>query len=261
MTAVQSSSRTSRCPPELTRPLSEEVHLWLVSLDRPSAELSSFERKLSEDERTRANAYRFELHRKRFIVARAALRAILGRYLGLEPEQVCLGQARHGKPRVTNPVAATVGVCFNVAHSQELMLFAISRHREVGVDLEFLHPVPETPRIVERFLSAREQAMFNKLPAAQRQEAFFNCWTRKEALLKARGHGLIGQSLDQVEVTLVPGEPTEILSIDGNRCEANHWKLHPLNLVPDCSATLAARGTGWRVCSWAWPPLQSLATW
>ena len=138
-----------------------------------------------------------------------------------------------------------------MSHSQGLALYAITREREIGVDIEHVRPVPEAEQIADRFFSARESAVFRALPPSQKPKAFFNCWTRKEAYIKAIGDGL-AWPLDQIEVSLALGEPARLLSIAGDPISAKRWELQ--ELTPACSyvAALAVEGHNWRISCWQW---------
>lgn len=191
-TSLQSAHRASssgpRRPPDSGRsPASDAIHVWRASLaldDRGYARLYDT---LSVDERDRASSFLFDRDRRRFVAARGALREILGRYLGTAPHRLRFRLGPLGKPAIAGDLPH-----FSVSHSGELALFAISRSTEVGVDLERVRPVVHLERIVERFFSARERQAFSGCPADRREHVFFECWTRKEAWLKARGEGLAG---------------------------------------------------------------------
>jgi 4'-phosphopantetheinyl transferase len=177
---------------------STDIHVWRVAPDQPERIVQQLHLALSTDEQARASRFHFERDRTRFVVGHGALRVILGRYLGLEPDQVRFEYGPHGKPLLAPP--GSNGLCFNASHSQGLGLCAVAQQREIGVDLEHMHPVADAEQIAERFFSAQENAALRALPANQRQEAFFNCWTRKEAFIKAVGDGL-SHLLNQLGVT------------------------------------------------------------
>jgi 4'-phosphopantetheinyl transferase len=140
---------------------------------------------------------------------------------------------------------------FNLAHSHELALYAITRGREVGIDLERIRSNLVDEQIAERFFSPREVVVLRGLPTHRQREAFFNCWTRKEAYVKAKGQGL-SIPLDQFDVSLAPGEPAALLSTQWHPQEASRWSLQKLN--PGCGyvAALAVEGHDWQVKCWQW---------
>jgi 4'-phosphopantetheinyl transferase len=147
---------------------------------------------LAEDESQRARRFHFEQDRRRFVVGRGQLRSILSAYIGCTPSSVKFTYGSKGKP-------ALPGLQFNVSHSHELALCAISAKREVGVDLEYLRPMPEAVQLAKRFFSRAEHDLIQALPAEEQASVFFRLWTGKEAYLKATGQGL-SHPLDQVEI-------------------------------------------------------------
>ena len=120
------------------------------------------------------------------------------------------------------------------------------------IDLEYIRSVPDAEEIAARFFSCQENAVFRALPPEQKQAAFFNCWTRKEAYIKAIGDGL-AFSLDQFDVSLSPGEPARLLGIKGSSAAAAHWSLQELTPAPGYVAALAVEGHGWSLICWQWP--------
>jgi 4'-phosphopantetheinyl transferase len=225
-----------------------EVHVWRVPLAQPAWHVEQLAGMLAEDERQRAGRFRFEQHRQRFVVGRGALRTILGCYLDIEPEQVCFGYAARGKPHL-QPEPEAGALYFNLAHSHELALCALSRDGPIGIDLEYALPLPDADQVAARFFSAAEQSAYRDLPPEQRQEAFYLCWTRKEAYIKATGEGL-ARSLSDFDVSLTPGEPARLLRVAGDPLEAARWSLATLWPAPSYVAALAVPGHGWRLTCW-----------
>jgi 4'-phosphopantetheinyl transferase len=238
-------------PPEILRLKSDEVHVWYVALDLTVSRVQSLWHFLSADEQKRAERFRFQKDQNRYIVARGLLRTILGRYLTRAPSQLQFCYTSYGKPALVGE-SGKYALRFNVSHSLDLALYAITRGRELGVDLERLRPDLIDQRIAERFFSPREVATLRTLPANMRQEAFFACWTRKEAYLKARGEGLTLR-LDQFDVSLVPGEPAALLGTNGDPQEALRWSLQELFPRSGYVAALAVEGHDWRLTCWQWP--------
>jgi 4'-phosphopantetheinyl transferase len=241
-------------PPDLALP-SEEVHVWQASLNQPPERVRELGQTLSHDEMMRAERFRFERDRRRFIVGRGVLRAILFRYLGIEPEFVQFRYGSRGKPYLAEKVSSC-GLRFSLAHSHELALYAFTRDREVGVDLEYVRPMPDAAQIAARFFSAREHAVFCALPKGQKLEAFYSCWTRKEAYLKATGEGL-ARPLDQFDVSLVPGDPAGLLRVQGDSQEIARWSLQALAPGTGYVAAIAVEGHGWCLACWQWPGKQA----
>ncbi|HEX2204046.1 MAG TPA: 4'-phosphopantetheinyl transferase superfamily protein [Longimicrobium sp.] len=228
-------------PPGVALP-EGEVHVWRASLSLPPAELRRLHAFLDDDERSRAARYRFDVHRDRFVAGRGLQRELLGRYLGVAPAAIRYRAASHGKPELDGPAAGSLR--FNVSNAEDGLLLAVVRGREIGVDLEPLRPMPDGEAIAERFFSAPENEVFRAIAAGLRDRAFFTCWTRKEAFIKAVGEGL-SMPLDRFDVTLVPGEPARLLRTRGDPAEAERWTLRELDPGPGWLAALCVEGAGW----------------
>ncbi len=211
------------------------VDLWWEKIDSQRGRISQFWNTLPEDERKRAERFRFGRHRERFIVQRGRLREILSGYWDVLPEAIPFGKGPGGKPAVTGPNAM---IRFNLSHSGGYALFAIAYGREVGVDVEVVRPKPRAARLVERFFSASEKAAFRKLEPSEEEAAFFAGWTRKEAFVKAVGKGL-RFPLDRFDVSLEPGEQDALLRVAGAPEEAKNWSLRDIDLGAGFRAALA----------------------
>ena len=182
----------------------DEMHVWSASLDVGGPRVQGLRRILTQDEVERAERFFFAEDRDRFIVARGLLRVILGRYLDAPPEQLQFCYGPRGKPALATRFGEDE-IDFNLSHSHDLALFAITRNRRVGVDLECIRPIPKAGQLVGRFFSMQERAVFRALSPDKQLEAFFRCWTRKEAYIKANGQGF-GLALDGFDVSMAPGE-------------------------------------------------------
>jgi len=156
------------------------VHLWLVDLDRPEPPLTW----LSDDERLRAAAFRFETPRHRFVAGRGALRRIIGRYLGEPPEALCFSYGAQGKPDLGDRIQ------FNLAHSGAQMLLAVAATERLGVDLEAIRPVPNLAVIAATYLPVEEVERLRERSGTERVATFLRAWTRMEALAKLDGAGV-----------------------------------------------------------------------
>jgi 4'-phosphopantetheinyl transferase len=189
---------------------------------------------LSSDEIDRAARFRLEHARRLYIATRLALRFLLARYLGEAPHAIRFRYGSKGKPEL----AAPAGIHFNVSHSGGLALLAFSWDGEIGVDVEQIHPLEDMLDIAARFFSAEEAADLMSLPASERVDAFFRCWTRKEAYVKAVGDGLF-MPLDSFRVTLRRGEPAEFIHFRNNTAAARRWTLMNLDLGTGYIAALA----------------------
>lgn len=235
----------ARAPKRL--PAFKEVHLWSVDL-RPSPErVAKYRRLLSPDELGRAERFHFERHRRRFVVRRGALRRLLGAYLDREPRSLTFGEGEKGKPFVDEGgVPAEGALHFNLTDSKDLALYAFTCGAELGIDVEILRPMPDGQNIAEHFFSLEEQEALRAVPAPSKDLAFFNCWTRKEAYIKAIGEGL-SEPLDRFSVTLRPEDPARFVHLGGDPRRAAYWSLY--HLVPESGAVgaLAFEGEGWSV--------------
>ena len=248
---AQAHDRSWLYPPtDLALP-GDEVHVWRASLDLPAPRAQSLQRTLAADELSRVERLNFPRDRQRFIVARGTLRVILSRYLDVDPRQLRFRYVDYGKPSLI-PFPGQEALHFNLSHSDGLALYAVARDRQIGIDLERVCPVAEAEQIAERFFSAQEKTVFRSLPADLKREAFFTCWTRKEAYIKARGAGM-SLPLDQFDVSLIPGEPAVLLSTRGDPREALRWSLRELTPGPGYVAALAVEGHGWHLVRWQLP--------
>jgi 4'-phosphopantetheinyl transferase len=238
-------------PPEFTLP-ENEVHVWRVPLVAPASEIERLRKVLADDERQRADRFRFPKDRHHFIISHGALRILLGRYLDMPPEQIRFDYNKYGKPSL----ARTIGddsLKFNLSHSGKLALYAFVRQREVGIDVEWMHRrIDQAEQIAERYFSAAENDVLRALPERLKREAFFNCWTRKEAYIKARGRGL-SLPLDQFDVSLRPGEPAKLFATRDDPQQALRWTMQAINPGEDYIAALLVEGDGWQVKYWQFP--------
>jgi 4'-phosphopantetheinyl transferase len=221
---------------------SDDVHVWFASLEQPEDCAARLAETLSPDERLRAARFRLERDRCHFRVARGLLRTILGGYLAVKPERIEFHYGPHGKPSLAR-LFGRPDVRFNLSHADGRVLYAMTLDREVGVDLERLRMLGDDAGIADRFFSPREKAAFRALTGGQRTQGFFNCWTRKEAYLKATGGGL-SYPLDQVHVSLAPGEPARFLEIDGDPHGASRWWIQALEPEPGYVGALVVETRG-----------------
>lgn len=217
-----------------------EIQVWLAHLNAPKARLAALAATLSADEQERAARFRFPEHRDRFIVARGGLRELLSAYLGEPAAALRFQHGARGKPVLAD---ATAGLHFNLSHSGDRALYAIAR-RAVGVDLEVVERRVDITAVAERVCTAREWTAFQALSAERLQEAFFTCWTRKEAVAKAMGAGL-ASGLNTLDVCFRDAAPPEERSILRDAA-GREWSV--LNLPMECgwAGALAAAGTDWR---------------
>jgi len=203
-----------------------EAQVWRASLDADGPAREALARALSDDERARADRFRFARDRHRFVAGRGILRVILARYLASSPPRIRLRYGPWGKPMLA-PEPGAPDLRFNVSHADGLVLVAIARGREIGVDVERIAPERATAAMIARCLTHREGAALRRLPPEKQPAAFFRCWTRKEAVLKGRGEGL---TLLPRSVEVSPDEdgPPAVVAIAGDAAEASRWSLRDL---------------------------------
>jgi 4'-phosphopantetheinyl transferase len=202
----------------------DEVHCWCVRLDVSAGTWAALSATLSHDERIRSARMRSPQLQRRFIVAHAALRELLGCYLGAHPSQLRFVHNEFGKPALSGQFGGRI--TFNLSHSADLALIGIAAEAEIGVDLEHIRDEPEFSEIAEWFFAASEVEELNRLPSELRTRAFLSFWTRKEAYAKARGEGL--------------GATNEIAQPPG-------WSLYSLQPAPRYVGALVVEGSDWRV--------------
>lgn len=213
-----------------------QVDLWWEDIDSQIDRIPEFRGILSKEEKKRADRFRFELNRNRFMVQHGRLREILGGYLNMPPESLLFARGSDGKPYVSHQ--GDPKIRFNLSHSHGYALLAAAWGREVGVDVEAVQPRPNAAKLVERFFSSAEKAAFRKLPSDEKDAAFYAGWTRKEAWVKAIGKGL-GFPLDRFDVSLKPGDQNALLHVEGDLEATRRWSLMDIDLGPDFHAALA----------------------
>ncbi len=185
---------------------------------------------LSEAERQRANRFAFDRDRRRFIVARAELRRLLSERLGVHATSVEFDYGAYGKPRLGHHYVES-NLRFNLSHSNELVIYAFSHGREIGIDVERVRLIHDAYALAERFFSQRENDAYRALEPRDKLLGFFNCWTRKEAFVKALGKGLC-HPLNCFDVSLAPGKPARLLRLEGASGEASGWDMQSFHPAP-----------------------------
>ncbi len=222
--------------PELS---TSSIHIWQFPLTIPDGSLNNFAALLSEDERARAARFRFEKDARRFTVARATIRSILGSYVRTPGRDLRFDYSNYGKPALTD---ATTDIRFSVSHSGELAMLAVTRSCEVGVDLEAIRDNVEIDKLAERYFSEYEHAFLRKISLDRRLRAFFRCWTSKEAFLKAQGFGL-SRSLESFDVEVNPKLRARLLATRPNTDEAETWSLYDIPTEENYAAAVAWEGS------------------
>ena len=206
--------------------LPRQVHVWRVPLEVADDTLEQYTSWLSADELSRANRFHATHHTRAFIVARGTLRTLLGGYLGLHPRLVQFHYTELQKPYILHLLGASE-LCFNLSHSDQLALVALSRDCRVGVDVEKIRPIENLERIAEQFFSAEEAESLRQQPPLERSLAFLRCWTRKEAYIKAIGSGL-SHPLSQFTVSLAPHHPPQLIRSELYPTAPQRWQLFHL---------------------------------
>lgn len=216
----------------------DQVDLWRA----PIPALPDLPGVLSPDELARASRFHFKKDRAHFIAARGWLRTLLAQYLGASPASLRFDYGARGKPSLSDGCELR----FNLSHSRDLALLAVTTGREVGVDIEYMKESTAGPEIAERFFSAAEIAELRGLPGRQQRAAFFAGWTRKEAYIKATGAGLFGE-LDRFTVSLTADESRVSLRVHGDDRESARWTLLSLQPGEGYAGALAVEGGDWQL--------------
>jgi len=232
------------------------VEVVLVRLDAELSAVGELTQCLSDGERLRASRFVFERDRRRFIVGRARLRHLLASRLGVQPDAVELAYGPRGKPRLSRSFA-DADLCFNVSHTEDLAVYAFSSGREIGVDVEAVREMRDADEIAARFFSRRENEAYRALDLRDKPLGFFNCWTRKEAFIKALGDGLY-HPLNRFDVSLAPNEPAKILRIENTSGDACGWALHDFSPGPGLIGAVVIRKSADELASMAYPERAAL---
>jgi 4'-phosphopantetheinyl transferase len=232
--------------PAAPRAAADEVHVWRIALDPSAAEVAASATLLSPDERERAARFRFDADRRRYTVARAALRRLLGRYLERPPAGLHFDYGAYGKPFL--PDAGRLR--FNLSHSGELALLGVALGRELGVDVERESDRHADAGVARRFFAPEELAALEPLAADAWRRGFFACWTRKEAYVKALGAGF-QVPLDAFAVTIAPDAPARLVAARHDPAELRRWTLASLEPAEGYAGAVAVEGSGWRLERWS----------
>jgi 4'-phosphopantetheinyl transferase len=196
------------------------VHVWRIPLMAPAATLAGYQTLLAPDERARAARFHFDIHRHRFAIARARMRMLLSSYSGCTPAQLVFSYTSHGKPYISHP-----SLRFNLSHADDIAILGVTRNRAIGVDIEHIRADFATDEIANRHFSKTEVRTLRALAAEERCSAFFRCWTRKEAYIKALGEGL-SMPLGSFDVCLDDDQKDQLwLSHHEDPNEQARWQL------------------------------------
>lgn len=221
-------------PPRLAE---EDVQVWIIDLDAVGETLSAMSETLSPDENQRAARFKNDMDRIRYAASHWALRHILAGYFGTVPRDLQFYQEEFGKPQL-HPSSNPLELSFNLAHSYSMAMVGVARGRRIGVDLEQRRNTAIQPGVAERFCSARELDALHAAGAAGRPEVFFNCWTRKEAYLKAVGCGLVDE-VSSIEIAIGPQDVPRLLRGLGSPFEPEEtWQMYSLQPRPGYTAAV-----------------------
>ena len=234
-------------PPDDVYLKSNQTDVWRVTLNPMPDSIQQAVFTLSADETGRAARFRFNEDRHRFTVSHIALRDVLARYLLCEPKQIDFTVGEYGKP----VVVSKLNLDFNLSHSGDYALIAVTRGRKVGVDVEHFRDELEIEKIARRFFSEKENVELMGLPAGQQCAGFFNCWTRKEAYIKAHGLGL-SLPLDSFDVSLIPNQPAILRATRPNPREASRWTLLSLDIDSQHAGAVAVERLDLEFRFWDW---------
>jgi 4'-phosphopantetheinyl transferase len=234
-------------PPDKLILSDEEAHIWRADLEIDECFQSSFLKLLSSDEKNRAQKFRFAKNSQNFIAARGILRSLIGKYLEINPAEVSFQYSKFGKPGI----AHNNSLQFNISHSQNVALFAFTKRFTIGVDVEFVNPNIEAKDIATNFFSKNEILNLLALPEEQQSLGFFNCWTRKEAFIKAVGEGL-SFPLDKFEVSLEPDKPAKLLATHWEPEAVSKWSMYSMSPGANFVGSLVIEGLAQQVKFWNW---------
>lgn len=235
-------------PPAEFKISGNEVHVWRASLDQNEATMAGLWELLTPDERQRAQRYCFKKGQQQFVVARGVLRQIISLYTKLSPAALKLTSNSYGRPALSADSNPTE-IEFNLSHSGNMVLYAFSRGRAVGIDIEMVKKEVATLSIAENFFSPDEVTALKAVPEDMHAVAFFNCWTRKEAYIKALGEGL-SHPLQNFSVSLAPHEEAALLSVMGDPSEAARWKIYALEPGAGYVASVIAENPPFSLREW-----------
>lgn len=226
----------------------DEVHVWLASYKKFHAQLSELRDLLNVDEAKKAARFYFEKDRERFIVTHGLLRKLLAGYTNISSAQLDFQYNAYGKPALASSFQKEP-LHFNLSHTQDLIVYAFTYTRNVGIDIEYIRADIEYEQLARHYFSSFEQAELQRLPLSLHQQAFFNCWTQKEAYIKARGLGL-SLALDSFDVTVQPDAPVRLLASRESAQEAARWRFASLPVNSNYAGTVAVEGQDWQMHCW-----------
>jgi 4'-phosphopantetheinyl transferase len=233
-----------------------DVHVWMSTLDFSEGTVARMAAWLSDDERQRAARFRHQRHRDKFIAGRAMMRGVISRYVEPDPRDLVFEYLSHGKPKLAGALRES-GLEFNLSHSGNVALCAVTRGVTVGVDVERIRELRDMQGLANRFFSREEATQLECESEEERLASFFRCWTRKEAYVKAIGQG-ISCPLDSFAVSISASDPARLVHIDRDVSVAAAWDMVSILPSPQYVGALATAGRIESLNAWLWqapPPL------
>ena len=226
-------------PPSSMNITRNEIHIWRIQLDRPLKAVIPFDKILSDSERFKANKFRLERDKRQYKVSHGAMRTILGKYLGIDPQKIQYTYSPLGKPFLASDIYKKQ-LHFNLSHSGDYALCALTLNRSIGIDLEYMCYVPDMETMSDYFFSLKEKDLILSLSPYMRQQAFFNLWTLKEAYLKATGKGI--DNLHNIEITFSAEDLSLSIVDKKNKSKSDDWTILQLTPVYGYTSGLAVQG-------------------
>ena len=239
-----------RLPPrDLTLSL-QDIHVWLISLEQPVGYVQHLLDSLSPEECTQADQFIFKRDRRRFITSHGALRMILSNYTGVDPAQLQFTYEPNGKPYLSKKINHS-NFRFNLSHSNELAICAVTRDRELGVDLEYIRPIHNIDKIADRYYLKNKRDFFDGVSEVQKTECFFAFWTSMEAYLKAHGVGLTSP-LEYPGEYPVLEKPIRYSQINRDSQEHTLWTMLRFSPPNGYAGALVVEGYSALLSGWQW---------
>lgn len=218
----------------------DEIHVWSASIKLRENQLSRLTQFLSPEEWNKASRFRFSEYEDAYKASHSILRIILSKYVQVEPNRLLFVTNAYGKPRLLDELNPG-NICFNLSHSHELLVVAITSDCEIGIDIEYMRSLENLEQISSRFFSVEENRHLHRFSGFEMQKAFYTCWTRKEAFMKAKGVGL-ALGLDRFSVSVVPEVFPIPLVLHWDPLEAPLWSLRDVYIAPEYACCVAVNG-------------------
>jgi 4'-phosphopantetheinyl transferase len=229
-------------PNESSELSGNEVHVWLAKIDQLHLWIERFSQILSEEELTKANNFIFIQDKDRFIVSHGLLRIMLANYVKIDPKQLKFNHAINGKPYITTKYSIDSDLSFNMSHSHNVAIYTFTLNRRIGVDIEFIRYIKNIDQLINFVFSKNDRMTIDTLPEKQKQEAFLNIWTRKEAYVKAIG-GCLSNICSQYSFLSDIDKPIDLLCDELGRSDTSDWFFQTLLPDSDYIATIAVESS------------------